>query len=276
MGVMQGRLSPKPADRLQAFPAATWEAEFGAAHDAGFDFIEWIFEADGARNNPLWSSEGQRAIRKKISETGVTVSSVCADFFMVHRLAGTSAAEGRCNVNILQQLIERTAELGARRILLPLLETSALGSPELEAEARENLWQCLPAAERYDVTIGLEMDIPGDQYARFVSSFDSPRIRAYYDSGNSAAQGYDIAEDVRHVLPMLEAVHVKDRQLHGHSRMLGEGVANFPGFFSTLDEAGFRGDFVLQSYFGEDYLFDTLRNLNYLKVQVGRARRRAA
>lgn len=276
IGVMQGRLSPRPEDRLQAFPWNTWEAEFDSARDSGFDFIEWIFEAEGAPQNPIWTADGQRQIRQKISETGITVSSVCADFFMVHRLAGVSEVEARHNVDILEQLIARTAELGAKRILLPLLETAAIDTPEQQAQARESLRRCIPAAERFGVTLGLEMDVPGKQYAEFVTSLQSPRIRAYYDTGNSAAQGYDIAEDVKHVLPFLEAVHVKDRELFGGSRLLGEGVANFSGFFSSLDAAGFRGDFLLQSYFGDDYLFDTLRNFNYLRLQLGRARRKAA
>lgn len=276
VGVMQGRLSPRPTSRLQAFPWDHWKQEFGLARDAGFDSIEWIFEAERARQNPLWTAPGQRAIAQQVNSTGVRVLSVCADYFMVHRLAGGSREDVRKNVSVLKQLIVRSAEIGARRILLPLLEQAGLHTPEIEEEAVDSIRQCLPIAEHYRVTLGLEMEIEGRDYADFIGRFDSPRVRAYYDTGNSTAAGFDIAEDVRPVLPLLEAVHVKDREVSGTTRNLGTGAANFEGFFRVLDDYGFRGDYVMQSYFGSDHLYDTLRNFNYLKVQLARAKREAA
>ena len=62
---------------------------------------------------------------------------------------------------------------------------------------------------------------------------------------------------------MLEAVHVKDRELHGGSRMLGEGAANLRGFLQTLAAANFHGDFTLQSWFGDDPRGEIQRNYAY-------------
>ena len=44
VGVIQGRLSPRPYPKLQEFPWRTWRKEFEHAEKIGFDFIEWIFE----------------------------------------------------------------------------------------------------------------------------------------------------------------------------------------------------------------------------------------
>ena len=276
VGIMQGRLSPRPPNGLQAFPWDRWQREFSVARDAGFDCIEWIFEAERAFENPIWTESGQRSIVREVSRTGVLVRSVCADYFMVHRLAGDRPAAVAHAVGVLKQLIVNAAFIGAERILLPLLETSAIDSPELEDQAVDSIRQCLPLAETHGVTLGLEMEVPGERYAAIIERLSSRRVRAYYDTGNSAATGVDIAEDVRPLLPVLEAVHVKDRELHGESRPLGKGVADLPGFFDVLSSAGFRGDFVLQSWFGDDYLYDTLRGLNYVKLQLSRAKREAA
>ncbi|HYQ15948.1 MAG TPA: TIM barrel protein, partial [Polyangiaceae bacterium] len=152
IGVMQGRLSPRPPGKLQEFPRAAYASEFPKAARLGFHSIEWIFEAPGFAENPLWTPAGRAEIRGLIAESGVAVQSVCADYFMVHRLAGDGAeavAESRA---VLGELIAAARDVGADRILLPLLETSAVDTPELKAEVVESLRSVAPIAERYGVT----------------------------------------------------------------------------------------------------------------------------
>lgn len=252
IGIMQGRLSPRPPGKLQAFPSASWRQEFDVAKKLGFDQIEWIFEADKAAENPLATSAGRSAIRRAVLETGVCVRSVCADYFMVHRLAGDGAAAVRDNVEVLKRVIEQARELGAERILLPLLETAAVDTPDLKDEVVASLQSAAPYAAQAGVVLGLEMEIPGPDYAALIARVEHPSVRAYYDAGNSTAQGFDIGSDVVPLLSRLFAVHVKDRKRGGGSVPLGSGDANYPGFFVALARSGFTGDFVLQHYFDAD------------------------
>lgn len=276
IGVMQGRLSPRPKDRLQAFPVETWEPEFAAAKELGLDAIEWIFEAPAASENPIVWQSGRQAIIDAQAEHAVGVDSVCADYFMLRQLGGVSASERRANARVLELLIGWTAEIGARRILLPLLEQAAPGVGEKRLQIIESINSVLPALERHQIVLGLEMEIPGGAYAEFVSGFESPYVRAYYDTGNSGAQGLDIAEDIKPLLPLLEAVHVKDRLVGGQSVPLGRGDANLPGFLVSLGQADVRVPFTLQHYFETDPTYDALRALNYVRLELGRADREAA
>src|SRR6187549_3224184 len=88
IGVMQGRLSPRPAGKLQEFPWHSYRDEFAKAARLGLHSIEWIFEAPRFEENPLWTEAGREEIRELVVQSGVHVQSVCADYFMVHRLAG--------------------------------------------------------------------------------------------------------------------------------------------------------------------------------------------
>ncbi|HTA89445.1 MAG TPA: sugar phosphate isomerase/epimerase family protein [Polyangiaceae bacterium] len=275
IGVMQGRLSPRPSDRLQAFPHASWPEEFALAKRIGFDFIEWIYEAPRAAENPIATRAGRAAIRSCVHQSGLPVGSVCGDYFMIERLAGGSASERLRNSEALIALVGWTREIGGSRILLPLLETSAVDSPELGAQVVESLQRVLPALEECHVTLGLEMEIPGPEYAALIQSVGHPRVRAYYDVGNSTAQGFDIAEDVRPLLPLLEAVHVKDRVRHGTSRRFGEGAANFSGFFARLAAAGYGGDFLVQHYFDADPEDSARHSLGFVLASLLAARRAA-
>jgi L-ribulose-5-phosphate 3-epimerase len=276
IGVMQGRLSPRPAGKLQEFPWQSYGAEFAIAARLGFHSIEWIFEAARFEENPLWTEAGREEIRELVATSGVRVQSVCADYFMVHRLAGEGAVALSQNRDVLADLIVATNAIGADRILIPLLETSAVDTPELKREVAISLKSVAEVAERYGVTLGLEMEIPGGEYARVVQSVGSPRVRAYYDTGNSTAQGADIATDIIPILPLLHAVHIKDRVRGGGSKSLGTGDTNFAGFFPTLLRAGFRGDFVLQHYFEHQPELEAERSLSFVQQLLESAKAEAA
>jgi L-ribulose-5-phosphate 3-epimerase len=276
VGVMQGRLSPRPAGKLQEFPRRSYAGEFEKAARIGFHSIEWIFEAPGFEQNPLWSPTGRAEIRSLIAESGVRVQSVCADYFMLHRLAGEAEAARAEHCEVLIQLIGAAHEVGADRILLPLLETSAVDTPELQREVVASLRHVAPVAEQLGVTLGLELEIPGAAYARLIEEVSCSHVRAYYDTGNSTAQGLDIAQDIEPLLPWLCAVHVKDRVCGGGSRPLGTGDANFQGFFPRLLGAGFCGDFVLQHYFDEHPEIEAERSLSFVQQLIESAKAEAA
>jgi L-ribulose-5-phosphate 3-epimerase len=275
VGVMQGRLSPRPCDRLQAFPHETWSDEFSIGKRLGFDYLEWIFEAPRAAENPIANAAGRAAIRACAGESGLPVISVCADYFMVRRLAGGTAAERAENVTALKELVRWTCDIGATRILLPLLETSAVSSSELQAQVVESLSQVTETLTMYGVTLGLEMEIPGAEYARLIRRIGHDRVRAYYDTGNSTAQGFDVADDIVPLLPLLEAVHLKDRVLHGTSRRFGQGATNFSGLFSRLQSSGYRGDFLLQHYFDADPREAAKHSLGFVRALLADAREAA-
>ena len=274
VGVMQGRLSPRPSHRLQAFPHETWPEEFALAKGLGFSYLEWIYEAERCQENPIASARGRSAIRACAAASGLPVGSVCGDYFMIHRLSGGSAQARIDNAAALSELVHWTRELGASRILLPLLETSALNTPELVHEATESIRRVTPALEACDVVLGLEMEIPGKEYAAVVRGIGHAMVRAYYDTGNSTAQGFDIAKDITPLLPLLEAVHLKDRLPFGTSQPFGHGAANFTEFFQVLSAAGYEGDFLTQNYFDAEPLLSAVHSLAFVRQQL-RARRAA-
>ena len=263
VGIMQGRLSPRPAARLQAFPWTSWRDEFSLAADLGFDGIEWIYEAERATDNPLVQPEGRRAIRHAIDHTGIMVLSVCGDYFMAHRLSEPGAV-GEGAARELSRLIEMAQDVGARRILVPWLEVAALDTEEKRSTAIRNIKVALPSAERNGVALGIEMEIPGAAYRKVIEEIGHDLVVAYYDTGNSTAAGADVGTDVVALGSRLGAVHVKDRVRGGATCTLGTGDTNFLGFFAQLSRWDFRGDIVLQQYF-ESPVEDARRALSFVR-----------
>lgn len=268
IGIQQGRLSPRLNGKLQAFPHGAWQREFSVAARIGFDAIEWLYETDRSERNPISSAQGRAEIKRVVAGSGVAVRSVCASYFIVNRLAGDSAEQTEKNLRALCELIDECAEIGAQRLLLPLLEGAAVDTPELQRRVLESLEVAAPLAARAGLVLGLEMEIAGADYAALIERAAHPAVRAYYDTGNSTAKGFDIALDVKPLLPLLCAVHVKDRKVGGGSVAIGSGDANYDGFLRTLAAAQFAGDFVFEHFFDRDPEGSARAALRYLREHL--------
>ncbi len=266
VGIMQGRLSPPASDRVQAFPWHTWEQEFAYAHACGINSIEWLFEAEGFDRNPIWIDGGIERIRALVATTGVTVPSVCADYFMAHPFFRVPGAESAASVAVLKQLITQAAALGATTVLLPVLEVAELRTADEKAELLRHLQEPLDLAASFDIRLGLETELPAAEYADLVSDAQHAALGVYFDTGNATARGYDIAADIRILGPLLCGIHVKDRTKGGPTVPLGQGDADFPRFFAAVGEAGYAGPVVMQTAFGRDFLEVATAHLSFVRT----------
>jgi hexulose-6-phosphate isomerase len=244
---MQGRLSPQVDDRIQRFPSRTWRDEFARAREAGLDRIEWIFDVEADGPNPLRTDAGIAEIRALETRTGVTVRSICADYFMSERLLTRDGRLRKRAVEELAWLLGRAAGVGVRYIVLPFVDASSLGSSPQREGLLTILQELLAVAEHHAVELHLETDLGPDDFVDVLERVSSPWVRANYDIGNSAALGYDPGKELGRLSPWLGSVHVKDRVRGGGTVPLGAGAADFPTVFRKVVEARYRGPFILQA-----------------------------
>lgn len=265
IGIIQGRLSPRPYPKLQEFPHKTWKQEFKFAQEIGYDFIEWIFEEDCYLENPIWTEDGRKDIKRCIKETGVTVESVCADFFLENPFFRRTTYSFEELISKMKTLISHAAEIGASVILLPVLENAEIRTEEESDILIEALTQLVDALEQHNVRIGLETELAAMQYFELASRIKDKHIGIYYDAGNCAFRGYDMRSDMEILLPELIQVHVKDRLSGGGSVFLGRGDTNFSEGIPYIQNHGYDGNYVLQTYFEKEYLETASKNLEYIR-----------
>lgn len=265
IAIMQGRLSPPRPDRLQCFPWKTWEREFEYAAALGLDAIEWLFEADDFKRNPVWTPAGRTAIRRRAAETGVRTVSLCADYFMSHPFFRISVTERLRSVDMICRLVDAAREVGVQSLLLPVLEVSEVRTPAERGLLLESLQHPLALALTAGLRIGLETELPVADYSALVRDAAHPALGVYYDTGNAAACGYDTAADIVSLSPLLCGVHLKDRPVGGSSVPLGQGAARFDRFFAALRPLGYEGVFTLQTTSGADFLGDARRHVQFVK-----------
>ncbi|WP_419663635.1 putative xylose isormerase domain protein, TIM barrel [Desulfosarcina variabilis str. Montpellier] len=254
VGIMQGRLSEPPLNRIQAFPVNTWKDEFQNARQCDIAFIEWLFEDDRSYVNPITSEAGRESIQDCIERSGVRISSVCADYFMLNLFFRVLEEERAQNIRMLESIIRYTHEIGGETVLLPVLETSEIRSNREMRELAESLQRPLDLAESMGVRIGLETELESQKYLELVNRIDHPAIGVYYDTGNAAAKGYDCAKDIELLGSFIAGIHLKDRKIGGPTVPLGSGDVDFPAVFEAIIRVRFSGTLVLQAAPGKDYL----------------------
>jgi hexulose-6-phosphate isomerase len=248
---MQGRLSPPIDGRIQAFPLNCWREEFVNASELGFSSIEWIWESP-LNVNPLWSDGGRKELCAIASQTSVRVSFICADYFMEVPFVRMSATTLESNRRLLEGLIKCAADAGVQGIEIPCVDASELGNLADEDELAFAITPALGAAHRFGLEIGLETSLPPARFRALLERIGHPALKANYDTGNSAALGYDAGEEIDAYGQWINNVHIKDRMLHGSTVPLGTGNADIPRVLRLLEKAGYRGDFILQAARGAD------------------------
>lgn len=246
IGIMQGRLVPPIGDRIQAFPAEHWRNEFSAAHEAGLDSIEWIYDVDCDEVNPIANDAGIAEMRVRSGKHQIEVVSLCADYFMAEPLLKGTVAERAARVVKLGWLFDRCEKAGIERIILPFVDNSKLETDSDLDELVALLRRLAPRATKAGLEIHLETSLAPARFALLLEKTGEPSVKVNYDSGNSASFGFRAEEEFAAYGAAIGSVHIKDRLLRGGSVPLGQGNADLGGLRQRLEKISYKGDIILQ------------------------------
>lgn len=271
IGIMQGRLSPPINNKIQAFPQHAWEEEFFTAKQIGFKSIEFIFEKQNYKNNPLWTDEGLDKINQLVDCTGVSVDHVCADYFMECPFIRVSEEEREKSINILKVLIKRCARIGIKGIEIPMVDNSKIETESEKEVVVKSLRKIIPIIEEDSMETGLETSLAPLEFKDLLEKINHPLIKANYDTGNSASLGYDTREEIIALGKWISNVHIKDRILNGKTVPLGTGNADFDKSFWAFKEINYSGAFILQAARADgDEIENAKRNYEFVKNLVSK------
>ncbi len=251
IGIMQGRLTPSDGRGIQFFPFDAWGKEFFLGKEIGINEIEWIFDYDLYEKNPLWTEEGCQTIRERIEETGVTVHSVCFDYFM-RRPFYKGAGGYEENIGFFSRVLDGMERIGASLIEIPLVDDSSIQNEEEREEALHLARDMADRAARKNIVVGFETDMPPGIFRAFLEDVGRNNVAANYDSGNSSGLGYDHQEELRSLGTLVANVHIKDRVFQNGTVTLGTGSADFDKVFSSLKNISYHGSIILQAARGMD------------------------
>jgi len=252
IGYMQGRLCPMVDGKIQAFPWRDWRTEFPAAQRLGIGLMEWTLDHERLFENPLMTEQGRDEIRDLSSRYGLRVGSLTGDIFMQAPFWKATGAAREDLLAEFDEVLDACASLGMRIVVVPLVDNGAMSSPEDEAAVVAAVTARAERLRRDRLIVAFECDYPPADLARFVERLPADIAGVNFDIGNSAALGYDAAEEIAAYGGRIVNVHIKDRVLGGTTVPLGSGNADIPRVLRLLVSHGYRGSFILQTARAQD------------------------
>ncbi len=264
IGVIQGRLVPKYQGRYQAFPIGTWKDEFLIAKECGLDLIEFILDFNDAKVNPLLKEGGIDEIKLVMKNTGVSVKTICADYFMEAPLHSNNKKVAEKSLDILEQLLDAANRLQVTDIVIPCVDHSSLKTKKDSDRFISQIIKFIPKIENMGINLALETDLAPKPFFELLDRLNSKNITVNYDIGNSASLGFDPIEELNVYGDKISDIHIKDRVLKGGPVILGEGNANFEKFFDKLKEFDYKGPIIMQAYRDDEGVGVFKKQLNWI------------
>jgi L-ribulose-5-phosphate 3-epimerase UlaE len=264
LGVMQGRLLPKYQGRYQAFPIESWENEFKIAKECGLDLIEFILDFNESEKNPLLYSGGVEKIVNIINDSGVSVKTICADYFMEAPLHSNNNNIAEESYKVLEKLIDTAKILKITDIVIPCVDQSSLKTREAVSRFVKSIKRIIPTIEKEGINLSLETDLAPKPFIELLDKLNSKNITINYDIGNSAALGFNSSEELAAYGDRITDIHIKDRILGGGPVRLGHGNADFIKFFNELKNFNYQGPFIMQAYRDDEGIEIFKKQLKYI------------
>lgn len=256
IGFMQGRLTEKGGFKPQEFPQENWIQELYLAETLGFDCVEWMFNENEWKYNPIILNEALKKIINVYQDVNIRVSGICANYFMNISIYEREKAEE--NIFILNTLLHSADMIGCKNIIIPMFDAS-----ELQLD-NTYIYGMIDELSYNDIYILFESNNCLSVLQKWISGFTRDHVGICYDIGNAIGMGYNPADELRRYGDIVKNVHLKDKKTGGNTVMLGDGAADFKTCFQVLENLSYDGCYILESYY-ENAIRDTCRNLNYIK-----------
>tara|TARA_Y100001936_G_scaffold210838_1_gene217908 strand:+ start:261 stop:1112 length:852 start_codon:yes stop_codon:yes gene_type:complete len=277
IGIMQGRLSPSLMGMQQYFPDETWEMEYGLAAELGFDSIEWVVDSQSFEHNPIFENKGIQRIKALQSRFDISNLTVCADTLKETSFIMGNSQLPLSTARILEKLIMGSTEIGAKSLVIPLVEKNSLKKLQKDIQRydwRKALKPMLDIAESQNLKLAIESDLPAVELKNWIDSINHPSIGVNFDMGNSVALGYSIQDEIFELGSYICGVHVKDRKVGGPNVSLGYGDVDFELALQSLNKVSYSGPLILETFRDRSYMSYATDNMRFLLTKLKKVNKR--
>ena len=263
-GIMQGRLSKKIGNKIQAFPEKNWKSEFNIARRLGIKKIEWTLDYKNFKKNPLLTKKGRAEINKLSKQNFIKIKTLTGDCFMQKPFWKT---KNKDLINELIFVIECSGKVGIKYIVVPLVDNGSIENIYQQRKLIEICSKIKGTLKKNKIKLIFESDFGPIRLQNFIKKFDKKYFGINYDTGNSACLGHDINKEFNCYGKYICNIHIKDRVRWGKTVRLGYGRANFRDLYANLKKIKYKGSLILQTARSKNNneIKEIKVNLDYLK-----------
>jgi hexulose-6-phosphate isomerase len=240
---------------------------FQLARECGFEQIECPTTPDQAK-----AEEMLAASRK----AGLPIHSVMNSEHWRSPLSDPDPAVVERSLEGMRTSLHNAKLWGGDTVLLvPAVVTPQVSYAQAWERSQRQIRTLIPLAQELKVIIGIEevwnkFLLSPLEFARYIDEFNSPWIRAYFDVGNVAINGYP-QDWIRTLNKRIVKVHIKDfsfRKRVAEFTPLLEGDIDFKAVHAALSDIGYQGVATVELSGGDAAYLKEVNN-RFEKILVG-------
>ena len=237
---------------------------FQLAKDCGFEQIECPTTPDESK-----AEEMLAASRK----TGLRIHSVMNQAHWSYPLSSPDPAVVEKSLEGMRASLANAKLWAADTVLLvPAVVNAEVSYAEAWERSQRQIRKLLPIAQESKIVIGIEevwnkFLLSPLEFARYIDSFESPWIKAYFDVGNVAISGYP-QDWIRVLGKRIVKLHIKDFKFEKNVASwvpLKEGAIDWHAVHASLEAIKYKGTATVELSGGDaDYLKEVNRRFEQI------------
>ena len=164
-------------------------------------------------------------------------------------------------------VLNACAKLNIKYIVLPLVDNGKIVSESEYLILHNFLNKVTPVLKKSKIKIAFETNFNPLKNKKFIDKFNPNIFGINYDTGNSAALGFDPDDEFNCYSNNIMNVHLKDRLYSGTTVPLGTGNTDFVKVMRLLKEIQYNGNYILQTARAQDgnHVSTLIKYKNYIE-----------
>jgi len=260
IGIIQGRLTKAPKNRLQNFPKE-WKKEFRLANQCGYKYIEFFSERKFNDKNPIWSNKNIQIYKNLAKINRLKIYS-----FVDGYIIGNSIYQEK-NVRYIKKLIKNLKKLGIKKLILPMYGKSNIDEKNFFKFVK-SLQKICNLSYKNKIQVLLEGNFEPKLYFNLKKKIKCNNLYLVIDTGNRINLKRNMYDDMQLFKKHIKHIHIKDKNDLKKNVKLKAGNVDFNLLFKTLKKIRYKGNFTIESTRENNPILTAKKNLNFIKKKL--------
>ena len=197
--------------------------------------------------NPLLLKKSQLEIKRLSRKYSIKIKSITGDCFMQKPFWKESKSNRKKLQEDFINILYGCYKVSISIVLIPLVDNGSIENNKQEQILYEFLSSKKDLIKDLSLKVCFESDFSPNRLKKFISFYDEDIFGINYDTGNSAAMGYNPIEEFQSYGERIINMHIKDRPFGASTVPLGEGDTNFDIIFDLIKKYNYNGNLILQT-----------------------------
>jgi sugar phosphate isomerase/epimerase len=255
IGIMQGRLSQAPKNKLQFYPKDPL-MEILNAKKIGLDYIELFSEEKFNSKNIIWNNNDLKNFILLANQNKIKIYSFCDNYVINNSIFKKQTQK------YLENLLKILKGIRIKKFVLPLYEESEINEKNY-IKFLTILKKISILCSKYNIVFTIECNLNSKIFKILKKIINRKNFYITFDTGNQFLKNVNFFDEVLLYKKDIAHIHLKDRDKFDKNVLLGKGLVNFKNFFLNLKRIRYKGSFSIESTRGKNFLNSAKKNKQF-------------